>query len=208
MRRLSLLRVPTCALGLGCAEPESFEQLRPPVEDPGCPASTSVLVTADTRFHTGARVTAVPQDLSGRDLELLIFRGNDYDRRSGRVVSKGLCFSDVGQGAEFYVRSGTAYYRSHARRFDLSINRHGRQDAVASAITETPARLDLTGLQPWQANTSPSEPGSQLQVVSGEVELLANGSPFFVPWLAPYVSADVLPIRTAGTFSAVFTTPS
>ncbi|RYZ40809.1 MAG: hypothetical protein EOO71_14540 [Myxococcaceae bacterium] len=174
LRRLSLLLIPTCAVGLGCSEPESLERRVPSVEDPECPASTSVFVTADTRFHSGAQVTAIPQDLSGRDLELLILRGNDYDRRSGRVVSKGLCFGDVGQDAEFYVRSGTAYYRSHARRFDLSVNRHGRPDAVASAVTETPARLDLTGLQPWQASASPSEPGSQLQVVSGEVEWVAR----------------------------------
>ncbi|RKH49129.1 hypothetical protein D7V93_32325 [Corallococcus llansteffanensis] len=166
--------VPTCATWLGCAEPEPTVSLGLPAENPECPASSAVLVKADTRFHSGARVTAVPQDLSGRDLELLILRGSGFERRAGVAVSGGsVCFRDVPEGADYYLRSDTTYYLGHTRRFDLSVNRNGRPDTVTSAATQTPVRLNLTGLQPWRAD-APSGEGSRLQLVSGEVAWTAD----------------------------------
>lgn len=174
LRRLSLLLVPTCATWLGCSGPEPTPIIEAPGENAECPASSAVLVKADTRFHLGARVTTVPQDLSGRDLELLLLQGAGFERRTGSKVSGGsLCFRDVPAAAEYYLRSGTTYYLSHERRFSLSTNRHGRADTATAAVTGTPVRLELTGLQPWQA-TAPSGEGSRLQVVSGQVDLAAE----------------------------------
>ncbi|NRD56859.1 hypothetical protein [Corallococcus exiguus] len=119
LRRLSLLLVPTCAAWLGCGEAApSSEEVNPPEialdpregtavianEDmlPGCgepdagtgpvDAGTSVLVTADTRFHSSAGVTVVPQNLAGRDLEILVPNGVDFDRYTGTPVA-GACAS-------------------------------------------------------------------------------------------------------------------
>lgn len=174
LRRLSLLLVPTCATWLGCAEPEPTVRAELPAENPECPASSAVLVKADTRFHSGARVTAVPQDLSGRDLELLILQGSGFERRAPVAVSGGsVCFRDVPEGADYYLRSDTTYYLGHTRRFDLSVNRNGRPDTVISQALQTPVRLDLTGLQPWRAHETSAE-GSLLEVVSGEVAWTAG----------------------------------
>ena len=203
LRRLSLLLLPTCAMGLGCSEPEPTVSFELPAENPECPASSAVLVKADTRFHSGASVTAIPQDLSGRDLELLLLKGSGFERRAAVPVSGGsVCFRDVPEGADYYLRSDTTYYLGQTRRFNLSVNRTGRPDTVTSASTQTPVRLDLTGLQPWRADAPPGE-GSRLQVVSGEVPLMASLSFPKPPPVAGATQAQGLEARASSRDGAL-----
>lgn len=197
LRRLSLLLVPTCAAWLGCGEaaPPS-EELNPPGfaldpregtavianEDmlPGCgepdagsgpvDAGTSVLVTADTRFHSSAGVTVVPQDLSGSDLEILIPRGVEFDRYPGTPVAGGMRFDNVPDG-EYFLRSNRNYYLTRERHFDLGVNRIGRPDAVYLPLSASPASVELFNLEPWQQYTSTSEPGTTLQLISADVNV-------------------------------------
>ncbi|WP_126933405.1 hypothetical protein [Corallococcus sp. AB018] len=154
----------------GCGEPDAG-----PVEpDAGVP-DTSVLVTADSRFHASTGVTVVPQDLSTRDLELLVPdpSGVGFDRRSGTPVPGGMRFENIPDG-EFFVRSNHLYYLTRERRFDLGVNRVGRPDAVYSPVTYTPVTADLSQMDPWQDYESISSPGTLFQVVSGDVDLAAS----------------------------------
>ncbi|WP_375743044.1 fibronectin type III domain-containing protein [Corallococcus interemptor] len=200
LRRLSLLLVPTCAAWLGCgdAAPPS-EEVNPPEiamdpregtavianEDmlPGCgepdagtgplDAGTSVLVTADSRFHSSAGVTVVPQSLAGRDLEILVPNGIAFDRYSGTPVAGGMRFDTVPEG-EYFLRSGRNYYLTRERHFDLGVNRIGRPDAVyLSAFVDSPASVELFNLEPWQDYVSISEQGSSVQLSSADVDLFS-----------------------------------
>ncbi|WP_223641897.1 fibronectin type III domain-containing protein [Corallococcus sp. EGB] len=199
LRRLSLLLVPTCAAWLGCGEAPPPEEVHPPEmamdpregaavithEEllPGCgepdagsgpvDAGTSVLVTADTRFHTSAGVTVVPQDLSSLDLEILIPHGVDYDRYSGTPVAGGVRFDNVPEG-EYFLRSGRNYYLTRERHFDLGVNRIGRPDAVYLPLTDSPVSAELFNLEPWQDYSSVSEPGSSVQLISADVNLYST----------------------------------
>ncbi|NOK13575.1 fibronectin type III domain-containing protein [Corallococcus exercitus] len=199
LRRLSLLLVPACAAWLGCGEAPPSEEVNPPEITmdpregtavissdeflPGCgeadggtgpvDAGTSVLVTADTRFHSSAGVTVVPQDLSGRDVELLIPNGIDFERRTGTPVAGGLRFDDVPDG-EYFLRSNRSYYLTRERHFDLGVNRIGRPDAVYVPVTESPVSAELFNLEPWQQYTSYTEPGTALEVVSADVDVYSS----------------------------------
>ncbi|MFP2901645.1 fibronectin type III domain-containing protein [Corallococcus sp. 4LFB] len=136
-------------------------------------AGTSVLVTADTRFHSSAGVTVVPQDLSGRDVELLIPNGIDFDRRTGTPVAGGLRFDDVPDG-EYFLRSNRSYYLTRERHFDLGVNRIGRPDAVYVPLTESPVSAELFNLEPWQQYASYTEPGTALEVISTDVDVYSS----------------------------------
>ena len=202
LRRLSLLLAPTCAAWLGCGEAAPpFEEVNPPefTRDPregaadisneemlpGCgeadagtgpvDAGTSVLVTADTRFHSSAGVTVVPQDMAGRDVEILIPNGVDFDRRTGTPVAGGLRFDNVPDG-EYFLRSNRLFYLTRERRFDLGVNRIGRPDAVYVPMTESPASAALYNLAPWQYYTSTSQQGTALQLISADVDLYSTVS--------------------------------
>ncbi|WP_338275196.1 hypothetical protein [Corallococcus caeni] len=201
-RRLSLLLVPACAAWLGCGEAPPSEEVNPPeiAMDPregtavissdeflpGCgeadggtgpvDAGTSVLVTADTRFHSSAGVTVVPQDLSGRDVEILIPNGIDFERRTGTPVAGGLRFDNVPDG-EYFLRSNRFYYLTRERHFDLGVNRIGRPDAVYTSLNETPVSAELFNLEPWQQWASTAEQGSVVQVTSADVDAYNSFSP-------------------------------
>ncbi|WP_338265859.1 fibronectin type III domain-containing protein [Corallococcus caeni] len=201
-RRLSLLLVPACAAWLGCGEAPPSEEVNPPeiAMDPregtavissdeflpGCgetdggtgpvDAGTSVLVTADTRFHSSAGVTVVPQDLSGRDVEILIPNGIDFERRTGTPVAGGLRFDNVPDG-EYFLRSNRFYYLTRERHFDLGVNRIGRPDAVYTSLNETPVSAELFNLEPWQQWASTAEQGSVVQVTSADVDAYNAFSP-------------------------------
>jgi hypothetical protein len=206
LRRLSLLLAPTCAFWLlGCAGSEAPSgEVNPPevARDPnegtavitgdevrpgpisGAPDSvvpaTSVLVTADSRFHTGVGVTVVPQNLAGRDIEILIPQGLDYERRTGTPVPGGLRFDNVPEG-EFYVRANRLYYLTTERRFDLGVNRVGRPDAVTSSFFETQSWVSFSQLAPWQNYESLNAQGTSLQLISGDVDLAASIYPAIEP---------------------------
>ncbi|WP_147444357.1 MULTISPECIES: fibronectin type III domain-containing protein [Corallococcus] len=167
----------------GCGEPDAGTG----EVDAGTP-DTSVLVTADSRFHTSTGVTVVPQDLSTRDLEILIPNpdGVGFERRSGTPVAGGMRFDDIPEG-EFFVRSNHLHYLTRERRFDLGVNRVGRHDAVASSVSYSPAMADLTGLDPWQEYEHTGAPGSALQVVSGDVDLAAS---LDFSWMPPVGSTS------------------
>ncbi|RKH37795.1 fibronectin type III domain-containing protein [Corallococcus sicarius] len=137
---------------------------------------TSVLVTADTRFHaSNGTVTAVPKSLAGQDLELLIPQPNGigFDRRTGTPVTGGMRFDNVPQG-EYFLRLSRHYFLTRERRFDLGVNRVGRADAVHPPSVELPVQVDFSQLTPWQLYTGLTNPGSSLQVTSGDVDVLAN----------------------------------
>ncbi|RKH62985.1 hypothetical protein D7W81_21195 [Corallococcus aberystwythensis] len=194
-----MLLVPTCAAWLGCGEAPPYEEVNPPEfaldpregtavithEDvlPGCgepdagsgpvDAGTSVLVTADTRFHSNAGVTVVPEDLTGRDVEILIPNGIGFDRRTGTPVAGGLRFDNVPDG-EYFLRSNRYYYLTRERHFDLGVNRIGRPDAVYAPIGISPASVELFDLEPWQQYASVSAPGTSLQVISADVNMFGS----------------------------------
>ncbi|MBN9688525.1 MULTISPECIES: fibronectin type III domain-containing protein [unclassified Corallococcus] len=200
LRRLSLLLVPTCAAWLGCGDavPPS-EEVNPPEiatdpregtaviinEDmpPGCgepdagtgpvDTGTSVLVTADTRFHSAAGVTVVPQNLAGSDLEILVPNGVDFDRYTGTPVAGGMRFDNVPDG-EYFLRSNRHYFLTRERHFDLGVNRIGRPDAVYVPVTGNPVSAELFNLDPWQNYTSISEPGTTVQLISADVNLYST----------------------------------
>ncbi|GMU00593.1 hypothetical protein KH5H1_47130 [Corallococcus caeni] len=197
-----MLLVPACAAWLGCGEAPPSEEVNPPeiAMDPregtavissdeflpGCgetdggtgpvDAGTSVLVTADTRFHSSAGVTVVPQDLSGRDVEILIPNGIDFERRTGTPVAGGLRFDNVPDG-EYFLRSNRFYYLTRERHFDLGVNRIGRPDAVYTSLNETPVSAELFNLEPWQQWASTAEQGSVVQVTSADVDAYNAFSP-------------------------------
>ncbi|RKG64248.1 hypothetical protein D7V80_27545 [Corallococcus sp. CA054B] len=142
--------------------------------DGGTALDTSVLVKADSRFHASdGTVTAVPQNLMGQDVEILIPRGLGFDRRVGTVVAGGLKFENVPH-TEFYVRSGTSYFLTRERRFDLSVNRVGRADAVYPPPTGVPAQVNLQGLAPWQDYESISSKGSYFEFATGDVDVYGS----------------------------------
>ncbi|RKG99143.1 hypothetical protein D7X32_27395 [Corallococcus carmarthensis] len=149
----------------GCGEPDAGSG--------DVDAGTSVLVTADTRFHSTGGVTVVPQDLTGRDVEILIPNGVDFDRRTGTPVAGGLRFDNVPDG-EYFLRSNRYYYLTRTRHFDLGVNRIGRPDAVYVPLTESPASLELYNLDPWQQYSSYSAPGSSLQLTSADVDVYSQ----------------------------------
>ncbi|RYZ40810.1 MAG: hypothetical protein EOO71_14545 [Myxococcaceae bacterium] len=148
----------------GCGEPDAGSG----EVDAGLPGD-SVLVTADSRFHSSTGVTVVPQDLSTRDLEIVIPHpdGVGVERRSGTPVAGGMRFDGIPDG-EFFVRSNRLYYLTRERHFDLGVNRVGRPDAVYSAVYDTPAQVDFSQLAPW------SEYADTVAVVSGDVDLNGN----------------------------------
>ncbi|WP_147447288.1 fibronectin type III domain-containing protein [Corallococcus sp. CA054B] len=221
LRRLSLLLVPTCAAWLGCGEaPPPSEEVNPPGiamdpregtavitnEDmlPGCgepdagsgpvDAGTSVLVTADTRFHSSAGVTRVPQNLAGRDLEILVPNGIAFDRYTGTPVAGGMRFDNVPDG-EYFLRSSRSYFLTRERRFDLGINRIGRPDAVYLPQTDSPVSAELFNLEPWQDYSSISEPGTSVQLISADVDLYSSlyvwAQPGDTSIIDPYASAFI-----------------
>ncbi|RKG93141.1 hypothetical protein D7V88_03620 [Corallococcus terminator] len=151
----------------GCGEPDAGSG----EADAGTP-DTSVLVTADSRFHSSTGVTVVPEDLSGNDLEILIPQGTGYARRTGTPVAGGMRFDNVPDG-EYFLRLNRFYYLSRERHFDLGRNRMGRPDAVYSPFSEGTAALSLTQLAPWQEWTTLNDPGSSLQLISGDVDVYA-----------------------------------
>ncbi|WP_375756258.1 fibronectin type III domain-containing protein [Corallococcus exercitus] len=158
----------------GCGEPDAGSG---PVDAGSGPvdAGTSVLVTADTRFHSSAGVTVVPQSLAGRDVEILIPNGVDFDRRTGTPVAGGLRFDNVPDG-EYFLRSSRYYYLTRTRHFDLGVNRIGRPDAVYVPLAESPTSAELFNLAPWQYYTSISEQGTSLQLISADVDLYSTVS--------------------------------
>ncbi|NBD13713.1 fibronectin type III domain-containing protein [Corallococcus silvisoli] len=155
----------------GCGEPDAGTG----AGDAGTP-DTSVLVTADSRYHSSAGVTVVPESLAGRDLEILIPHGIDFDRRTGTPVAGGMRFDNVPDG-EYFLRANRLYFLTRARHFDLGLNRIGRPDAVYTSIMESTASLSFTHLEPWQDWTSTYDPGSSLQATSADVDLYAPLSP-------------------------------
>ncbi|RKH10064.1 hypothetical protein D7V97_14780 [Corallococcus sp. CA053C] len=135
---------------------------------------TSVLVTADSRFHaSNGTVTVVPTSLAGQDLELLIPNPNGgFDRRTGTPVTGGMRFDNVPQG-EYFLRTSRSYFLTRERHFDLGVNRVGRADAVHPPAVELPTQVNFSQLTPWQPYTSLYNPGSSLQVTSGDVDVFA-----------------------------------
>lgn len=197
--RLGLAYVSLCALITGCAEggpdtPNDFhEDMGPaipsgptgggvPVEDlpsdgqapddSDIAAQNAVFVMNTERFFTSVGVAVRGKDMSADPPEVLIRTPSGFNRITGSRYNGGYRFLGVPEG-EFYLRSGGSYVITDERNVDVGRNHLGRQDTTFTSHSSTPMDLNLTNLAPWQAPVGLAN-GSRLQVVSGNVDLMAD----------------------------------
>lgn len=129
-----------------------------------------MLVSSSTSFHSAAGVTVVPNELSDRNLEILVPNGSMFTHITGTPVPGGWQFTGVPPGM-YYLKSGRTYFVTDAREVELDAHRLGRADTVPSNVSRSPLQLNLTNLAPWMPYLSRTEPGSSLQLASGQVNL-------------------------------------
>ncbi|GEL70545.1 fibronectin type III domain-containing protein [Myxococcus virescens] len=134
--------------------------------------SGDVIITHTERFYTSVGVAVRSKDLSSNPPELLVRTRTGFTRYTGAPSSEGYRFPSVPQG-EYYLKTGSAYVVTDERRVEIGRHYLGRQDAVATSHSMTPAYLNLTNLAPWQDSVGYSG-GSRLQIVSGQVDLSAE----------------------------------
>ncbi|MFY2562661.1 hypothetical protein ACN469_34025 [Corallococcus terminator] len=140
----------------------------------GGPANQGVvLVKQTTRFHTSVGVAEREEDLSANPPELLVFNGSTFTLFLGSPANGGWRFTGVPQGP-FYLRTGSTYFVTSSRYVDLGRNRLGRPDAEYVDIIDMPLQLNLLNLAPWQPWLSSYQPGTDLQLTSGQVDLFAT----------------------------------
>ncbi|WP_426754038.1 hypothetical protein [Myxococcus sp. Y35] len=131
----------------------------------------TVLVTASAHFHNAGGITAVPRDLSASNLEILIPNGSTFTHLTGSATPDGgWQFTGVPSGL-YYLKSGSTYTITDAREVELDSHDLGRADTVFSPETISPLDINVTNLAPWMPYRRNTEPGSSLQVASGQVNL-------------------------------------
>jgi hypothetical protein len=133
----------------------------------------TVVVTRTTRFHTAVGTAVRVEDLSANPPELLVPEASGtFTRIHGKATREGYRFTGVPAGAYYLRTSGTsqAYVISDARKVDVGTNMLGREDAVLSPLDTVSARLDLSGLEPWESYVSRERPGSALYATSGQLD--------------------------------------
>ncbi len=138
-------------------------------DDAGIP-SDAVLVTNTTRFYTSVGTSERVEDLSAQPPELYVPHGSTFSLLLGSAVPGGWRFTGVPSGP-YYLRVGTNYIVSNARHVDVGINKLGRPDTVYSDFYFTPLQVNLVNTAPWTNGSSPSLPGSSLQLASAQVDL-------------------------------------
>ncbi|NMO22441.1 hypothetical protein HPC49_39975 [Pyxidicoccus fallax] len=204
LRRFSFLLAPACVAWIGCAggEPGNSPELNEGPSsgtvipgasgdgtwmgealmagcetDGGTPTGDTVLVTSSTHYHTAVGVVVRPNDLSARQPEILVPNGATFTRLTGSAAPDGgWRFTGVPSGAYYLKTSstGATYIVTDERQVELGSNLLGRADAGSTSYYDTPAQVNLSGLSPWQPYRSVTQPGSSLQVVSGQVNLAAS----------------------------------
>ncbi|MCP3065032.1 hypothetical protein LXT21_40285 [Myxococcus sp. K38C18041901] len=140
-----------------------------PSPDAG-PPSDAVLVTNTTRFYTSVGIAEQVNDLSAHPPEILVQQGSTFQIILGSAVPGGWRFNNVPSGP-YYLRTGSTQVITDARHIDIGSNRLGRMDAEYSNSYLTALQINLLNLAPWQNTWSSLQPGSSLQLTSGEVDL-------------------------------------
>jgi hypothetical protein len=151
------------SLGLGCG-PKKEE--KPPVED------TSVRVRSVRYHHTASGVEERPEDFSANPMELFLLENESFNAHPGEQTSPGeYAFADVPDGT-YYLKWGSSYVVTSARRVDRSSHQLGRPDAqeISASTSSTQARLDINGLEPWAEDEE--RIWGSLQFVSGELDVV------------------------------------
>lgn len=153
-------------LGLGC-DPEVKDP--PPVEN-----DTSVRVRSVERYHTANGVVERPADFTTSPVELFVLEGGTFRSIPGAPGSAGeFEFQDVPDGT-YYIKRGSLYTITSARRVDLGNHRLGRadQEPIPSTSSRPQAWLDIDGLEPWPSADEQNLAG--LELVSGEVDVTGS----------------------------------
>lgn len=174
-RCIAVLLVAACAAWLGCADGEMdvspAAEMGPPLAAGLTTDGGTVLVTASAYFHTAVGIAEVPQDLSTRNLAILVPNGSTFTQLTGTAAADGgWQFTGVPPGL-YYLKTGSAYTVTDAREVELDSHDLGRADTAFSPETVSPLDIDVTNLAPWMPYRRGTEPGSSLQLASGQVNL-------------------------------------
>ncbi|NMO13541.1 hypothetical protein HPC49_00585 [Pyxidicoccus fallax] len=163
-----------CTTWLGCAGGEPEASWAPGTGSPHSAGLTTdggtVLVTSTSHFHTAGGITEVPNDLSSRNLALLVPNGSTFTQLTGAATDGGWQFTGVPPGL-YYLKTGSTYTVTDAREVELDSHDLGRADAVYSPVSTSPVNIHVTNLAPWMPYRRSTEPGSSLQLASGQVNL-------------------------------------
>ncbi|AKF82909.1 hypothetical protein MFUL124B02_31470 [Myxococcus fulvus 124B02] len=139
-------------------------------------AEDEVLVTSTSRFHTSVGVAERLEDLSANPPEIHLQTGASFTRLSGTPVAGGWLFKNVPR-TEYYLRTDTsirADILTSARHVDIGTQRIGRADAEYTEVDWVPMQLDLRNLSPWRHPLGLNQPGSSLQAVAMDVDLVGD----------------------------------
>lgn len=177
MLRMSSLLGTTCVVWLaGCGSGASSAERESQATGQTLLADDEVLVTSTTRFHTSVGIAERVEDLSASPPEIYTYDGVRFSRITGSAVPGGWRFTGVPRG-EYYLRAdpiNKVDILTSARHVDIGIGRLGRPDAVYTGVDWSPLQLDLRNLSPWVPWTGDYQPGSSLQVVSSEVDVVGE----------------------------------
>ncbi|MCP3167779.1 hypothetical protein [Myxococcus qinghaiensis] len=131
----------------------------------------TVLVTGSSYFHTAGGITAVPKNLSASSVEILVPNGSTFTHITGSAAPDGgLLFTGVPPG-QYYLRANSTYTVTDARVVEVDSHDVGRADTVFTPEFILPLDINVTNLAPWMPNQQATEPGSSLQLSSGQVDL-------------------------------------
>ncbi|GEN05767.1 hypothetical protein SAMN05443572_101685 [Myxococcus fulvus] len=148
--------------------------------DGGVPEGV-VVVKSTTRFHTSVGIAEREEDLSADPPEILVPTGSTFALHLGSPGRGGWVFTGIPQGP-YYLRAGSTFFISSANHVDIGGNRLGRADARYADVVSSPLQVNLLNLAPWQSWRSSLQPGSSLQLISGQVALYSTVNVFdFVP---------------------------
>jgi hypothetical protein len=139
-------------------------------------AEDEVLVTSTTRFHTSVGIAERLEDLSADPPEIHLQTGTSFTRITGAPVAGGWRFTGVPR-TEYSLRTDSSTRTSlltSARHVDIGTHRIGRVDAVYPSVDWVPVQLDVRNLSPWRRPSGTYQPGSSLQAVAMDVDLLGD----------------------------------
>ncbi|MCP3057744.1 hypothetical protein LXT21_03020 [Myxococcus sp. K38C18041901] len=171
----SLLRGATCALcvmgcGSGPSDATKLSSAHAPL------AEDEVLVTSTSRFHTSVGIAERLDDLSANPPEIHLQTGASFIRITGTPVAGGWLFTGVPR-TEYYLRThplSRADILTSARHVDIGTHHIGRADAEYPGVDGVPVQLNLRNLSPWRRLTGQYQPGSSLQAVATDVDMVGD----------------------------------
>ncbi|GEN10916.1 hypothetical protein SAMN05443572_10233 [Myxococcus fulvus] len=139
-------------------------------------AEDEVLVTSTTRFHTSVGVAERLEDLSANPPEIHFQTGTSFTHLTGAPVPGGWLFKGVPR-TEYYLRTDSllrADILTSARHVDIGTQRIGRADAEYPRVDWVTVQLDLRNLSPWRHPAGTYQPGSSLQAVATDVDMVGD----------------------------------